>query len=137
MAEVSEIIVFLKKQTGADEVSEKSDIANDLGIDGDDYDHFIQEFSKKYSVDISSCLWYFHFSEEGSWNNIGGTFFQSPDKRVQHIAVTPLMLSEFTKKGKWDISYPEHTLPKRRYDIIINQSLVVGFILYLLFRFVF
>jgi hypothetical protein len=137
MADVSEIIEFLKDKTGADNVSEHSDIANDLGIDGDDYDELIHEFSKKYNVDVSSCLWYFHYSEEGSWNSIGGAFFQPPDKKVNHIAVTPIMLSEFTNKGKWDIQYPEHKLPKRRNDIIINQILVIGFIAYLLYKFVF
>lgn len=134
MAEVSEIIEFLKDRTGAGNVSENTDIANDLGVDGDDYDELIREFSKKYNVDVSSCLWYFHWSEEGSWNSIGGTIFQSPDKRVEHIAVTPIMLSEFTKAGKWNIEYPDHKLPKWRYDIIINQILVIVFILFLLYK---
>ena len=137
MAEVSEIIDFLKDKTGTDDVSENSDIGNDLGIDGDDYDELILEFSKKYNVDVSSCLWYFHCSEEGSWNSIGGSIFRSPDKRVKYIPITPVMLSDFTKIGKWNIQYPEHKLPKRRYDILINQILVIGFILFLLFKFVF
>src|SRR5690606_6725679 len=112
---------FLKERTGADNVLENSDIANDLGVDGDDYDELVYEFSKKYNVDVSSCLWYFHWSEEGSWNSIGGSVFRPPDKRVEHIPVTPLMLSEFSKAGKWNIEYPYHELPKRRYDSIINQ----------------
>ena len=136
MAEVSEIIDFLKDKTGTDDVSENSDIGNDLGIDGDDYDELILEFSKKYNVDVSSCLWYFHCSEEGSWNSIGGSIFRSPDKRVKYIPITPVMLSDFTKIGKWNIQYPDHKLPKRRYDILINQILVIGFILFLLFKFV-
>lgn len=134
MAEVSEIIEFLKHKTGTDIVSENSDIANDLGVDGDDYDELLQDFSEKYNVDISSCLWYFHWSEEGSWNSIGGSIFKSPDKRVEHIPVTPLMLSQFTKTGKWDIQYPEHKLPKRRYDIIINQILVLAFIAIIIYK---
>ncbi len=134
MAEVSEIIEFLKDETGTDNVSENSDIGNDLGIDGDDYYDLVTEFSKKYNVDVSSWLWYFHCSEEGSWNSIGGTLFKSPDKRVKYIPVTPLMLSEFTKIGKWNIEYPEHALPKRRYDIIINWLLILAFIPFVLYK---
>lgn len=137
MAELAEIIDFLKEITGANNVSEYSDIANELGVDGDDYDEFVQEFSKRYKVDISPYLWYFHCSEEGSWNSIGSFFFRSPDKRVKHIPVTPAMLAEFTKTGKWDVEYPEHKLPKRRYDLLINQALVIAFILFLIFKFIF
>ena len=46
MAEVSEIIEFLKHKTGADIVSENSDIAYDLGVDGDDYVELLQDFQK-------------------------------------------------------------------------------------------
>ncbi len=134
MAEVSEIIEFLKEKTGADIVSENGDIGNDLGVDGDDYDELVHEFSKRYNVDISSCLWYFHWSEEGSWNSIGGSMFQSPDKLVKYIPVTPMMLAEFTKTGKWSIDYPEHKLPKRRYDVIINQILLLAFIVLLIYK---
>lgn len=87
-------------------------------------------------MDISSCLWYFHCGEEGSWNNIGGTFFKSPDERVKHIAVTPDMLSEFAKIGKWNIDYPDHKLPKRRYDILINQLLILAFIIFLIYKWI-
>ena len=137
MAEVSEIIEFLKQKTGADSISENSDIGSDLGVDGDDYDELILEFSERYNVDVSSCLWYFHFSEEGSWNSIGRQFFKSPDERVKHIPVTPVMLSNFTKSGKWNLDYPEHNIPKKRYDILVNQVLVIGLILYLLWRWLF
>lgn len=134
MAEVFEIIEFLKVQTGADDITEYSDIVNDMGADGDDYDELVYEFSNKYNVDISSYLWYFHCSEEGSWNSIGGSFFKSPDNRVEHISVTPMMLADFTKVGKWDLQYPEHSLPKRRYDIMINQFLIFAFIVFILYR---
>lgn len=124
----------MKNEIGVDAVNENDDLANDLGIDGDDYDEFISKYATKYRVDISSFLWYFHYSEEGSWNSIGGAFFKSPDKTVKHIPVSPLMLSEFAKKGKWEIQYPEHKLPKRRYDIIINQLLVLLFVILLLYK---
>jgi hypothetical protein len=132
MVELAEIVAFIKDQTGCDKVAENSDITEDLGVYGDDFDELIVNFSKKFNVDISSCLWYFHCCEEG--NSIGGAFFKSPDKRVKHIPVTPLMLFEFAQKGKWDIQYPDHKLPKRRYDILINQVLIVGFVIFLIYK---
>jgi hypothetical protein len=134
MVELSEIINFVEKHTGADNVSENSDLTKDIGVDGDDFDELINEFAKKYNVDISSCLWYFHCSEEGSWNSIGRAFFKSPNNRVIHIPVTPLMLFGFTKVGKWNLEYPEHKLPKKRYDIIINNLLILICILFLLYK---
>lgn len=134
MAELSEILQFVKEQTGSDEVFDNSDITEDLGVDGDDFDKLIGSFATKYNVDVSSCLWYFHCAEEGSWNSIGGVFFSSPDKKVKHIPVTPLMLSEFARKGRWDLQYPEHSLSKRRYDIIINQILVIGLLVFIIYK---
>ena len=134
MVELAEIIKFVKDHTGSDEVAENSDIADDLGVDGDDFDELIGSFAKKYNVDVSSCLWYFHFAEEGSWNSIGKAFFSSPDQRVQRIPVTPLMLLEFARKGKWDIPYSDHTIPKRRYDIIINVLLIIGALIFVIYK---
>jgi hypothetical protein len=137
MIELSDIIKFVEDKTGADIVLGDSDIADDLGIDGDDFDDFIIEFAKQFSVDISPCLWYFHCSEEGSWNSIGGAFIKSPDKRVEHIPVTPIMLCEFAKEGRWNIEYPKHKIPRARFDMLINQLLLTGALCYLLYRWIF
>ena len=48
--------------------------------------------------------------------------------------VTQEEILEFAQKGKWDLDYPEHTLPKKRYDLIIDQILVV-MLLILIFYF--
>jgi acyl carrier protein len=134
MYQLVEILKFVETQTGAgaDEVSESADIVEDLGCDGDDFAELIAKFSKDYNVDISDYRWYFHHTEEG--NNIGGSFFSPPDKKVKRISVTPTMLFEFAKSGKWDIQYPDHKLPKRRYDILINQLLIAAFLSILIYK---
>lgn len=38
------------------------------------------------------------------------------------------------RSGKWDIQYPDHKLPKRRYDIIVNQLLVAVFLSILIYK---
>ncbi|PWV56382.1 DUF1493 family protein [Chitinophaga sp. S165] len=123
MYELSQILHFVKDQTGADEIFENSDINQDLGCDGDDFDELINKFSTEFNVDLSTYLWYFHSAEEG--NNIGGAIFPPPNERVKHIPVTPLMLLEFAQKGKWDLKYPEHQIPKRRYDLITNLIIII------------
>lgn len=133
MADFAEITGFLKEQAGVDEVSENDDITDDLCIIGDDFFDLVKAFGKRFNVDISTCRWYFHTAEEGSFNSIGGSFFRPPNERVKHIPVTPLLLLEFANSGKWNIEYPEHTIPKKRYDLIINKWILIialAFILY-------
>ena len=81
MSELAEILQFAKGQTGFDEVLENSDIVNELGCNGDDFDELMVEFARRYKVDMSSYRWYFHHCEEGQ--NIGGLFFSPPNQRVQ------------------------------------------------------
>jgi len=91
---------------------------------GDDFHEMIEKYAKKYSVEMKGYLWYFHADEESGWNNIGGWFFKPPYSRVARIPITPLMLTDFANRGKWDLQYPEHKLPKKRSDILINQILL-------------
>jgi hypothetical protein len=133
MYDINNINAFLVKWTGKKKVKETDDIDYDLGCTGDDFHELIDSYGKTFNVDMSQYLWYFHTQEEG--NNIGGLFFKPPNLRVKHIPVTPQLLLENANKGKWDVNYPEHKLPEKRYDLIINKVLfyvVVVFILYFL-----
>ncbi|MGB3007375.1 MAG: DUF1493 family protein [Chitinophagaceae bacterium] len=133
---LQEVFLFLENQTGCElsEFNSETDIHTDLGVSGDDFHEMIDEFSKKFNVDIASYLWYFHTEEEGGWNSIGSSFFKPPNERVTRIPVTPGLLLESANLGKWKIEYPEHKLPKRRYDIIINGLIVLPVFCYLLYR---
>jgi len=124
MSTTNEIIEFVKEYSGINNITDDTDIFN-AGITGDDFDELIEKFAKKYSVEMTNYLWYFHSNEDG-WNT-GELFFDPPYKRVKRIPVTPSVLTEFATKGKWDIEYPKHKIPQRRYDLLINKiiSLVV------------
>ena len=141
MREYSEenIITFLKELLGRDQINSQTDIFLDLHVFGDDFHEMIEKYSKTFNVDMTSYLWYFHTYEEGY--NTGAYFFKAPNERVNRIPVTPKMLLDFANNGKWTIDYPEHTIPKRRYDLIINTVLILGililFIISLLIKFVF
>jgi hypothetical protein len=44
---------------------------------------------------------------------------------VTHIPVTPALLLEMANERHWDVQYLSHKLPKRRWDMIINQVFFV------------
>ena len=118
MTTIQQILDFVQETIGSRKVNPKTDIFLDLGVDGDDFDDIIFDYSKKFNVDMENYLWYFHAGEEGT--NIGGLFFAPPNRRVERIPITPEVMLKFARTGKWDIPYPLHQLPKRRYDIIIS-----------------
>lgn len=130
---INDVVKFIVAQTGCGEaeVEPNVDLLNDLGCSGDDFDDLIEAYAKEFHIDISAYLWYFHTDEEG--NNIGGMFFKPPYERVKHIPVTPDLLLKYANVGKWEMIYPDHVLPKRRYDIIINSILVIGTISVLIY----
>ena len=133
MATTDEIIEFLINLSAADEIYPDSDIFSDIGIVGDDFNEMIDKFAKKYSVDMTNYLWYFHNEDEGL-GNPGGLFFKAPYNRVERIPITPQILTDIANKGKWDLLYPKHEVPKRRYDLLINSILVgLFFILVVVF----
>lgn len=130
---MNDILEFVKLKTGAEKVSEESDIENDLRCAGDDFNELMAEYSKTFNVDMNSYLWYFHHDEE-TYSLIGGLFFKAPNRRVNRIAVTPKMLFDYVQKGKWDLGYPEHSIPKRRYDQLINATIIFLILVFLLYR---
>ncbi len=130
-----EIIQFLKEETYEDVISSETDIFNECGISGDDFHELIEKYQMRYNVDMSNYLWYFHCDEEGS-SFITGLFFKPPYKRVTRIPINPKMLTEFANSKKWNIDYPEHKLPKYRYDIIFNQIVLLIILIWLIFSLV-
>ena len=121
MPDINAIIDLLEKTIGRDDILQDSDIVKDLRCYGDDFNELMKAYSAKFNVDMSQYLWYFHTEEEGAGNGLGGFFFKPPNERVTRIPVTPKMLLDFAENGRWHIEYPEHHLPKRRYDFLINK----------------
>ncbi len=138
MVSSAEIIEILKDKSGVDKISVDSDIYKDLSLTGDDFDELIDDFSVKYSVDMTNYLWYFHTNEEG---DPGGLFFKPPYMAANRIAITPEILTRIANKGYWDIEYPEPTIPKRRnirfaINLIFNKFSLTILCLFLLFKYI-
>jgi hypothetical protein len=120
---VDAIIDFLKEELGVDNIHPDTDIIKDLEVSGDEFFEMLADYARAFNVNVNEYLWYFH-SEEESVFNVGALFFAPPNRRVQRIPVTPNMLAEFAQQKKWHLNYPEHRIPTRRMDLIINR--VVG-----------
>ena len=123
MFTTDEIAGFVREETAYDgRIAPETTLQRDVGVFGDDMSDLLDAYSSRFSVDMSRYLWYFHTGEEG-WN-IGALFFQPPYARVAEIPITIQMIHEFANRGQWAVAYPEHSLPARRYDILICQAVV-------------
>ena len=132
---MEEIFELIKNKIGVNNITENSENENDLGCTGDDFSELMEEYSQKFNVDMSNYIWYFHHYEEGynsTWELFG---YKSPPNTVKQIPVTPKMLYEFSKTGKYNIEYPEHKLPDNRFANIVNRILfycfIVGLIIFI------
>lgn len=109
-----------------------SDLESELGITGDDHFQLMEEFMKRFEVNMLEYRWYFHCAEEGT--AIFSRIFKPPNKRVEHIPVTPAVLLQAAELRRWPLTYPAHSLPKHRWDVILSWVLMiaVGFAVYFL-----
>jgi hypothetical protein len=120
--EVAELV--RKVTTYRRELTEATTLQSDIGVAGDDMDELLTAYSKRFGVDLSNYISYFHTGEEG-WN-IGGLFFPPPNKRVTEIPITVGMLHRFALLGHWAVEYPPHEPPRNRPDIWINLVLLLA-----------
>jgi hypothetical protein len=66
MAIYDRVIEFVRLETRAGaELSSETDIARDLGVDGDDAREFMIEFHRQFDVDLSKFEFDRHFGSEG------------------------------------------------------------------------
>ena len=132
MYKLEDIINFLEKEiSNSIDIKLNSDLENDLRITGDDVSELIYKYSIKFNVNMETYLWYFHHNEE-TVGGLGAMIYKSPRKRVSHIPITPKILLESANAGYWKIKYPEHQIPKIRYDIVINYIISFVFLAFLI-----
>ena len=133
MITLEEIVDFTKKELKEKDIFPDTDIFS-LGIYGDDMDEFLGSYHKKYNVNFDNYLWYFHNEEEINNNfSIGKIFFKPPYDSVERIPITPEILTKFANTKVWEIDYPEHQLPKYRYEMILDFIIFGGIALIILY----
>jgi hypothetical protein len=125
---------LVAEQTGMkpEQLAPETELERDLGVLADDFHELMRKFAERFGTDMSGYRWYFHTGEEGP--SPGGLFFAPPYRRVEQIPVTLQMLVDSARAGKWLVEYPPHALPRMRWDILINQLLVGGFLVFLVVR---
>ena len=120
----SDLSAFLLEFTDVQhELPDDADVFDIFGIDGDDGSEFIEAFAASFGVDVSNYRWYFHHAEEG-WN-FGALFFRPPYARVPRLPITPTILLEAIRTKRWPMEYPDHRLPKARWDVRLNLAAIV------------
>jgi hypothetical protein len=120
-----EVVRFVREETGfRGQLTEKTSLYPALGIYGDDMDDFLTAYSKRFGVDMSAYLWYFHTGDEGG-PGPGALFFPPPNWQVAEIPITLDMLHDFAQRGRWGVKYPKHKPPESRPDILINRIVVL------------
>lgn len=100
-------------------LADDDDLLHDLGIEGDDAAEFIEAFVARFGINAAAYRWYFHHGEEG-WN-IGGLFHSPIHKRHGRIPITVAVLTEAVRTRRWPLTYPDHSLPHYRWDILITR----------------
>ena len=136
MVTIEDIYNFIEKECGieAGKLSPDSDIFGDFGVYGDDFDDLMSAYSKEFGVNLDAYVWYFHSCEEVS--SPFAFIFPPPNRRVSRIIITPALLVKCANLKSWAVTYPVHTLPKRRWDILVLQiffvlaglaGLIIGF----------
>ncbi|MNT62723.1 hypothetical protein D3C72_2004740 [compost metagenome] len=103
--------------------SDDDDLFERFGIDGDDASSFMDGFGARFGINGENYCWYFHHREEGT--NFGALFFAPPYRRVRRIPITPNILIEAIETKQWPLKYPPHQVPTVRWDIRVNQLLLL------------
>jgi hypothetical protein len=127
MPSFDQVATFVREQTGfRPRLTDATSLQSDVGVYGDDMNDLLAAYARRFGVDLSGYLWYFHTGEEGF--NPGGVFFPPPNARVPKIPITVGMLHDFAQHGRWAVEYPQHEPSQSRWDIRLNQLLVLGFL---------
>ena len=133
---IADIQQFISTQLGCDLalVTDDADIVYDLGCVDFALDEFIAAYRSKFGVNMEDYRWYFHTNVvSGDTSTLGKILFKPLPNAVKHIPITAKTLWESASVGKWVIWYPEHTVPRRRFDTYFQASMVFIFIVSILY----
>jgi hypothetical protein len=115
-------------------VTADADIVYELDCVDFALDEFIAAYRTKFGVNMDDYHWYFHTNVvSGDTSALGKMLFKPTPNAVKHIPITAKILCESANVGKWLISYPEHTVPRRRFDAYIQASIILIFIMAILY----
>ena len=108
------------------EIISDADIEEHLGCTGDDFDELMEAYAKQFNVDMTGYQWYFHMHDE-SMATINPMPGNPPSQQVKRIPITLNLLVERAILGRWDVSYPIHSLKPRytRWEKVFHRLFVI------------
>ena len=87
MPTFDEVAELVRKRTGhAGPLTPATTLRDDLGVYGNVMTDLMADYAKRFGVEMSGYLWYFHSAEEGV--NPLWAVFPPPNARVPHVKVT-------------------------------------------------
>ena len=107
---------FISDYTGVHKkrITKDTNLQRDLGLHGDEAGDFIEEFSKRYNVDLNGFIFDKHFDTEGSFNPIYYLYlllFKRQELRKTIISVSDLLHAAVARK--WDSLFNSVILPNK------------------------
>ncbi|OKH18113.1 DUF1493 family protein [[Limnothrix rosea] IAM M-220] len=135
MVAIAEVYRFIQTELEVSEtlLNPDTDLFQTFDLQADACNDFMKSFGEEFKVDLDNYLWYFHHGEAGL--NIGGFIFAPPYRRVERLAITPEILQKAATKKRWKLQYPDHDIPKKRWDMVINKAILFFVFFYSLNRF--
>ncbi|WP_409998028.1 MULTISPECIES: DUF1493 family protein [unclassified Bradyrhizobium] len=98
------ILSFVVRETNTRRsLTEQTDIARDLGVDGDDAVEFLQRFQSEFGVDMSGFRFDQYFGGEG-FSLIG--FLRGLSSAARKKPLTIKMLCDVVARGRWTAGLP-------------------------------
>jgi hypothetical protein len=82
-----------------------TDVVDDAKIYGDDVWELVEEFSKRFKVEMRDFRWYHHSGPEGC--NPLWLFYRPRWVRDTHVPIRLSDLIEAARCGVWSVQYPE------------------------------
>lgn len=89
-----------------------SDVFIANGFEGDDANELVDDFAKRFNVDMTRFIehWYFHYIGDEPPGHRRVLPIDIHGKVLPFIPVSIDMLAASAEAGKWILSYPEHTV---------------------------
>jgi len=104
---VEKVESLIKEFAGNDiSIGEHTSIQYDLGIEGDDAGDLMEEYSRRFSVNLDGFIFEKYFDYEGGFNPVVylSSLLKREKNKTRKVSLTVAMLVDGCKRGRWNDS---------------------------------
>ena len=98
LEEIKDFVMAEKLVRKREKLLASTRLSEDIGLEGDDADEFLEAFAKKFNVDFSQFDFHKYFAEEG-WDPIRFFIYMTGLRKFK--AITLMDLEKAAEAGKW------------------------------------